>query len=73
MASFVTKRSIQDDLYAKVQMNFLTSGSMCYMLFWLTSVEQVSLIWSWHLVTRVNTMQIRERYTYLELIHHSKL
>lgn len=41
--------------------------------FWLASVEQVSLIRSWHLVTRVNAMQIRKRYTYPELIHHSKL
>ena len=32
MASFVTKRSIQNDLYAKVQMNFLTSGSLSNMI-----------------------------------------
>lgn len=33
MASFVTEGSVQNDLYAKVQMNFPTSGIMCYMLF----------------------------------------
>lgn len=33
MASFIAERSIQNDLYAKGQINFPSFGIMCYMLF----------------------------------------
>ena len=33
MASCITERSIQNDLYAQVQINFQSSGIMCYTLF----------------------------------------